>query len=87
MMTKISWGKLKNQRLKKVRGATFEEVLEGVLIAEKQHLGRENQRIMLIFFKGHIWVIPFVTDEDGNMFLKTMFPSSKFTKMYKDGSL
>jgi hypothetical protein len=30
----------------------------------------------------YIWLIPFITDEDDNIILKTAFPSRKFNKKY-----
>jgi hypothetical protein len=33
--------------------------------------------------RGYIYVVPFVMDEDGNIVLKTAFPSRKFNKRFE----
>jgi hypothetical protein len=86
-MNDVKWNLLKNDRLKRARGALFEDILKSELIKIKSHPSRENQKIMLVKFKGYIWVIPYVIDKEGNLFLKTLFPSRRYTKMYKEGKL
>ena len=42
---------------------------------------------MLFKHRGYIWVVPYVETKD-EIFLKTMFPSRKYTKLYnKERSL
>lgn len=86
-MNELKWSLLKNERLKRVRGVSFEEVLQGELIAVKSHSQRIHQNILLIDYRGYIWVIPYVEEENGDFFLKTLFPSRKYTKMYERGEL
>ena len=38
---------------------------------------------MLFEYKGYAWVVPFV-EEDDYYFMKTLFPSRKFTKLLKE---
>ena len=83
-MKAIRWGILKSERLKRIRGVSFEEILKGRLVAVKEHPKRQEQKIMLFEFKGYIWVVPFI-ETDKEIFLKTLFPSRKFTKQYKEG--
>jgi hypothetical protein len=83
-MADIKWSLVKSARLKKVRGVSFEEILQAKLVAVKRHPGREQQRIMLFEHKGYIWVVPYVMD-GGDIFLKTLYPSRKHTKLYKRG--
>jgi hypothetical protein len=78
-MKEIRWSLLKDERLKKARGISFEEILGAELIGVKKHLSRENQNIMLFVYKGYIWVVPYVIDGDG-VYLKTLFPSRKYTR-------
>lgn len=54
------------------------------LIAVKEHPGRGNQNIMLFKYKRYIWVVPYVENEK-EIFLKTLYPSRKYTKLYKRG--
>jgi len=39
------------------------------------------------WYKKYIWIVPFVRDEDGTIFLKTLYPSRKYTKIYKGDNL
>lgn len=86
-MIDIRWNLLKNNRLKKTRGASFEDILRGKLIAVKKHAKKENQNLMLFEYKNYIWVVPYIIDENGDIFLKTLFPSRKYTKIYKEAKL
>lgn len=83
----IRWNLLKSERLKRTRGVSFEDVLQGRLIVVKKHPSRKNQNIMIFEYRGYIWIVPYVQDEDGGIFLKTLFPSRKYTKLHKEGKL
>jgi hypothetical protein len=82
----IRWNKLKSERLKRTRGISFEEMLQERFVGFRLHPHRENQTYMLFEKKSVIWVIPFVQSEKG-IFLKTLFPDRKFTKLYRRGEL
>lgn len=82
----VRWSLLKNERLKRTRGVSFEELLQGKLIAVREHPGKPGQRLMLLVYRDYIWVIPYV-DTANDRFLKTLYPSRKFTKLYKRGEL
>lgn len=86
-MPDINWNLLKSERLKRTRGASFEDILQGKLIAIKKHPSREEQNIMIFEYKRYIWVVPYVVNENGDIFLKTLFPSRKYTKMYREDKL
>ena len=81
-MKEIRWNLLKSERLKKTRGVSFEEILRTKLVAVKRHPKKLHQNVMLFEYKGYIWVVPFVEDE-GDFFLKTLYPSRQITKIYK----
>lgn len=85
-MAEIRWSVLKNDRLKKTRNISFEEIIKAELIATKGNTKRDNQKNMLFLYKEYVWVVPFVEDENG-IFLKTIFPSTKYTKRYREGTL
>lgn len=85
-MKDVRWSQLKSERLKKTRGASFEEIISAELIAVKSHPKRTDQNIMLFSLKGYIWIVPYV-EEKGYIFLKTLYPSRKFTKLYRKGDL
>lgn len=77
---------MKSERLKRTRGVSFEEIVRATLIAVKKHPSREHQRIMLFEHKGYLWVVPYVERGD-EIFLKTLYPSRKYTKMYQRGGV
>jgi len=83
-MKEIRWNLLKSERLKRTRGVSFEEIVSSELIDVKRHPNREGQNIVLFKYRGYIWVVPYV-EEKKYIFLKTLFPSRKYTKLYKKG--
>lgn len=56
------------------------------LIAVKEHPARKHQSVLLFEYKSYIWIVPFVV-KGQEVFLKTLFPSRKYTKLYKKGAL
>ena len=85
-MKEIRWSYLKSERLKKVRGLSFEDIIKAELAAVKVNPAKRGQKLMLFLYKRYIWVVPFVEDED-HIFLKTLFPSRKYTKLFKEDKL
>lgn len=85
-MSQFRWNSLKNKRLQKTRGVSFEELLEGELIRIIDHPARVNQKIILIWYREYVWAVPYVEIEN-EIFLKTFYPCRKFTKMFKKGKL
>lgn len=83
-MTELRWSHVKSERLKRTRGVSFEELVNSELIAVKKHPKRTDQQIMLFRYRRYIWVVPFVESE-GEIFLKTLYPSRKYTRVYKKG--
>lgn len=87
-MKEIYWDIIKNENLKTTRGMSFEDLLnKGELIAVKGHKKRGNQQIMLFDYKNYIWIVPFVRSKDGSLFLKTLYPSRKYTRIYRGDKL
>ncbi len=84
-MKQITWNELKNQRLKKVRGVSFEEILQAKLIKIQENPARPNQSILLFNYRSYVWVVPCVETEK-EIFLKTLYPSRKYTKLYEKGA-
>ncbi|MBI4430072.1 MAG: BrnT family toxin [Ignavibacteriales bacterium] len=82
----ILWDEEKNEKLKRERGISFEEI--AIMILEKKyvrvvkHPRRRGQRIFLVPIGGYIHAVPFVFDDERNVILKTVFPSRKFNKQY-----
>ena len=85
-MKEIGWNKLKSERLKKIRGVSFEEIVASEFIKFKKHPKKDAQSVMFYKYKGYIWVVPYVENESCR-FLKTLYPSRKHTKLYRKGAL
>lgn len=83
-MREIKWDLSKNEQLKSERGASFEDLLnKGKLISVKKHPKRKNQNILLFELKKYIWIVPYVKEKNGDIFLKTLYPSRKYTRIIK----
>lgn len=87
-MLNTSWSKEKSVLLKKTRGVNFEQIIEAVdnnqVIVVLPHSNPKkyrNQKIMVINISNYAFCVPFVT-EGNKRFLKTIYPSSKYTKKY-----
>ena len=84
-MKKINFNWDKNIFLKNTRWVCFEDVVdaleEGNLLDIVQHISRPHQKIMIVQIKNYVYEIPFV-ESDTEYFLKTIYPSRKFKKIY-----
>jgi len=82
----ILWDIEKNRKLIAERGLSLETFAS--LILEKKYLAilknpsRADQRIFVIPFQKYTYVVPFIVDKSQNIFLKTVFPSRKYHKIY-----
>lgn len=79
----------KSERLKIDRGINFETVVEIIkndkkvkAIAHPNKNKYPKQRIFLVKIKEYIYLVPFI-EEDDYIFLKTIYPSTKYTKKLK----
>jgi len=80
----IRWDPAKSEHLKRQRGVSFEELMQAELVGTLRHAKRANQELLLFRYKGYIWVVPYVVRGD-EMFLKTLFPSRKYTRLMEKG--
>lgn len=84
-MKYLNWDKKKNEILKKERGISFEEIAFLIeseqIIAIEENPSRSNQKIYILEIEDYIVIVPFVENEK-EIFLKTVFPSRKYTKIY-----
>ncbi len=85
-MKEFKWSSLKSERLKKVRGVSFEDVLKGEIVDTINHPARREQKMLVVWFRDYIWVAPYV-ESQSEVFLKTFYPSRKYTKFFKEGKL
>ena len=84
----FNWNDDKNQQLKQERGISFERVViaieEGALLDVLQHPNQAryaNQLILVIEIESYAICVPCVIQQD-EYFLKTLFPSRKYTQLY-----
>lgn len=82
-MKEIKWSPLKSKRLKRTRGVSFEEIIQGKFLGIQRNPSRDNQRVLVYEYKGYVWAVPFVFKPEG-IFLKTIYPSRKLKKIYKE---
>jgi len=85
-MKYINWNSEKNEILKRERGISFEEIAflieSGHIIGIEKNLGHSNQKIYVLEIENYAFIVPFV-ENDKEIFLKTAFPSRKYTKRYR----
>ncbi len=87
-MKPFDWNEEKNKWLKRERDVSFEEVVfsieNGKLLDVIRHPNQtkfKGQSVYIIEIEGYAYMVPYVEEEDV-IFLKTIFPSRKYTKMY-----
>lgn len=85
----FNWNEEKNELLKSERGISFERIViaieEGHLLDVLDHPNSEkyrNQKIFVVEIDGYAVCVPFVEEQNGDFFLKTLFPSRKYTKQF-----
>ncbi|MBC2714619.1 MAG: DUF4258 domain-containing protein [Desulfobacteraceae bacterium] len=85
-MKYLNWSSEKNEILKRERGITFEEIAylieSGQIIGIEENPGRSNQKMYILEIENLAVIVPFV-ENDKEIFLKTAFPSRKYTKRYE----
>lgn len=87
-MKPVNWNTEKNIRLKAERGVSFEEVVSamsnGGLLEVLDHPNKvqyPNQRMLVVRIRGYAYLVPFVETKQ-EVFLKTIIPSRKATRIY-----
>ena len=82
-MIRFEWSETKNALLLSKTGVSFDDVeaaiAQGDLLADVSHPNQalySHQRILIV--KVHHYAVPYVEQEDGSLFLKTLYPSRKF---------
>lgn len=85
---KLEWSEKKNQWLIENRGVSFEDmhkaIKQGCLIKSIDHTNQNRyagQKILLINYHNYIYAVPSV-ESPQKLFLKTIYPSRKYTKKY-----
>lgn len=87
---KYDWDSEKNERLKRERNISFEKIIfhlaRGDVWKLADHPGQENypgQKIYFVIVEDYIYLVPHVVEKD-YVFLKTIIPSRKATKVYRN---
>jgi hypothetical protein len=82
------WNNDKNSILKKERGVSFEDILyyikTGKLLAIIKHPDQNKypgQQMYIVEINHYAYLVPFI-ETDTEIFLKTIIPSRKATKLY-----
>jgi hypothetical protein len=85
----IRWDPEKEEGLRQAEdrgGVTFADCVvaieEGRVLDDVPHPTRENQRLLVLAIEGCAYVVPYVPEPDGGLFLKTALPSRKYTTIY-----
>lgn len=87
-MKLYEWDNHKNNKLKKERGISFEDivfyvskdaVLDIIKYSDKKKYS--GQKIFVIKIENYAYLVPFI-ETDNIIFLKTIIPSRKATKKY-----
>ncbi len=91
-MKPINWNSTKNQQLISERGISFEDIVfylhQDNLLDDIEHPNSEkypNQRVFVINIDDYVYLVPYVEDKK-EIFLKTVIPSRKETKLYLGAS-
>jgi putative transposon-encoded protein len=83
-----SWDPEKNERLKKERGISFEEVVFHIGCGDEvdvfEHPNQKRypgQKVSVVIIEGYAYLVPYV-ESGTEIFLKTIIPSRKATRKY-----
>ena len=78
----VSWNVTKSIRLKRIRGVSFEEIIDGEWLDMRENPSREGQHILIVDYRSYIWVVPCIVDRQ-EIFLKTLYRSRKYQKIFR----
>ena len=89
-LVRYEWNPEKNEVLKRERGISFEQIVfhlsQGDVWKTADHPNQSQylgQQLYFVNVEGYIHIVPHVV-EDEHVFLKTIIPSRKATKDYKE---
>lgn len=84
-MKYLNWDSEKNKIIKRERGISFEEIAWLIagdqIIGIEENPGHPNQKMYVLEIDNYAVIVPYV-ENDEEIFLKTAFPSRKYTKKY-----
>jgi hypothetical protein len=83
------WDDQKNRILRERRGIGFERIViaieEGHLLTVLEHPNKikySSQLVLVLEIDNYAFCVPCVPQSGGNFFLKTIFPSRKYSKQF-----
>ena len=83
------WDNEKNELLKRNRGVCFEQVVlimeRGEVLDTIEHPNQERypgQKIAVVIIDNYAYLVPYVENNNEEIFLKTIIPSRKATNEY-----
>ena len=86
------WNEEKNKRLLEERGLSFERIVvaieEGHLLDILEHPNKDKygkQLVLIVEVDEYAFCIPCIPEDTGEYFLKTLYPSRKYTRFFKLG--
>jgi len=89
-MKPFRWNPEKNDTLKAERGVPFESIVVAIesgglldILAHPNQARYPRQRVLVVASDGYCYLVPYV-EEDDHFFLKTVIPSRKATRDYRD---
>ena len=87
-MKTFNWNEDKNRWLKQERGVSFEQVVFCIesgkildIIKHPNQVKYQHQPFYVIDINRYVFIVPYLENENV-IFLKTVFPSRKYTKLY-----
>jgi hypothetical protein len=87
-LRRILWNPKKDQMLRLANGRfgiglaeCAVAIEEGRILDDIEGATRQSQRVFILEIDDYAFVVPYIFDED-TVFLKTMFPSRKYTARY-----
>ncbi len=92
-MTIFSYSSEKNSKLINERNISFDEIISAIendqildVLEHPNPIKYGSQKIYVIYANEYVYLVPFVEDVDGNIFLKTIIPSRKARQKYIEGT-
>jgi hypothetical protein len=82
-MKELRWSASKSASLKRLRGVSFEDIIRSKVVEIRENPARPSQLIILFIHEKYIWVAPCV-EEKNFIFIKTLYPSRKYTRTYRE---
>ena len=87
----LEWNEQKNIILQKSRNISFERITvaieKGNLLRILRHPNKvhfSHQYLLIVLIEQYVYVVPAIPTDNG-FFLKTAYPSRKYTKLYMQG--